>query len=974
MSTHDLKEIFRSITPDNIKDIPVIRDSMDIFIDILKERSKQSIDLSTYMDNREIRRELFKTYLSDLYNVLDGIKDNQKIIDLITKRNEIYQSEDYEFISRQALEDMLDRITDEHFVAFKSFREKKGTIKGIEYIFQLIATLVNTPDGIDYVVIEGENPFELSIEGTLPPEFYYFLIAPLAHPAGFTYSYAQAVTWELIDYFFPIEIQYTVKQIIVNCITYVNGNSVKKTIDFSDRSVIDIKKNEYTWPKTTKIFFGDEHKGEYLENLIYANGDSTVSLIKEVDGELIVLNSFGDYCTLTYAVESIIIQDPDFDKMISSLIYPYDKSYYNYKWDDENGVLIPSDDTIVEDIFDSSIIPAEEKTPYLSWDTIPFWNRVGFDPFKWSIWNGRGYPDSGVVTRIAQETDKFYGSGLGLINPEVTLIGDPENFILGKQEYTKDQALNEFISEDIPQRFNSFETGTIGQDILYGITEYGSEEVLLTQPGRYRLDQASISGDAFHMTYVDVGTKVNEFIIKDSVSSYIVPDCFELENSQYTGSEVLDQQEIIPFHTDTYDNLSSRGTNKDSTIRVNSFIVRDDDYSFVLMNDLTTDNITTQESVQISSEWNLGSGKGSLQNTIYVLGEELNIRVPKWEIPKLKDSYFDIGNYNKIGVDRYDIQLHNVYGTLDVGIGDRVNIIGEYELIGGSNFSNSTGFWNNAFHQLSDDFEFGVFRDGVWLPDNNANQPVLTDLSSNYSDSLVNGNIVQVFTDNSDKIISVYEEITHADDYEISFNEELGYHRYFTENSDNLITSIFYNSVIENYEYSYGETIYINSDYEISELSEYIIGSQGFNRIFNERSDEISFTDVSLSSTDYSKSYETYYLIGTEDTLGVLSNIQHGLIGTGKVGNPINEYIDAFTEDSDMYCSFDTFDGDGNSVPNYVFKTKTLDLQHSDYRINFNKLLLIGNEYIGENLINPVDYIDAFTEDSDSNLIIDKEI
>ena len=281
---YNLKEIFKGITPDNIKDIPVIKDSMNIFIEVLEERAKQSIDINSYTENKKVRKELFKTYLGDLYEVLDGIKDNQKLIDLITSRNSIYSGMgDYEFISREVLEDMLSRISDEHFMAFRNFREKKGTIKAIEYIFHLIATLVNSPEGVEYIIIEGKNPFELGIEGTLPPEFYYYLIAPLAHPAGFTFAYAQAVAWELVDYFFPIERVYTVRKLDINCVSVDPSNpnsNIKNTTDFSSRKVIDIIKNSYIWPRSLKIYFGGEHEGEYLENLTYANGHSTVELKK----------------------------------------------------------------------------------------------------------------------------------------------------------------------------------------------------------------------------------------------------------------------------------------------------------------------------------------------------------------------------------------------------------------------------------------------------------------------------------------------------------------------------------------------------------------------------------------------------------------------------------------------------------------------------------------------------------------------
>lgn len=942
---HNLKEIFRSITPDNIKDIPVIKDSMEIFIELLEERSQQSIDLSTYIENKEIRRQLFKTYMGDLYDVLDGIKDNQKIIDLITKRNELYEtSSEFEFISRKALDDMLDRITDEHFMAFKSFREKKGTIKGIEYIFHLIATLVNSPEGVDYVVIEGENPFELGIEGTLPPEFYYFLIAPLAHPAGFTYSYAQAVAWELLDYFFPIEIQYTVRQLVANCISIdpITGAQTKRSTDFSNRIVIDIKEESFTWPRSTKIYFGGEHLGEYLENLVYSNGDSTVEL-KNDNG---ILKKYGDFCTLVRVIESLVIQDSDFDKIVSTLIYPYDKTYY------------PE----INDVFDSSVGYVQHKTPYLSWDKAPFFSVIGYDPFKFDSWNGRGYPDSGIITRITQETDKVYGSGLGVLNPETPLIG--EGNIWGKHEFTIGQSLNEYISEDIPQRVNSAEIGTIpGKDILYGMDTLYDKETILTQPGRPRLDQAHISGDAFHMSYVSISTEIDGFIVRDDTKSYIVPDCYELENSKFVGTDVIDKQDNIAFHEESYNKTKSMSTDSDETIRVNSFVIQDNEYSFVLFIDNTSENITRPKSIQINPEWTLGNGLGKLAGE-YQIGDELNIRVPKWNIPMLRDSHFEIGVFNRIGITRYDKKLDNFYGSEDPLIGSRINILGDFELIGGSNYNTLIpGFWNNGFHQLSDQFEFGVFRDGIWLPDNNVNQPTIVDVNDNYSLSLVNGTMKEVFGDNSDTI-SHHEEVSYTDDYEKSYTEELGEYRFFTENSDTLITNIGF-SLPDNYQYSYEGDVFIGGNRPGGIgyiLEDYFIGGNNTTRVFDENSDVISFSINPLMDNNYSKSFESTYFIG--DELGVLNDYKQGLIGVRNIGEVLNKVVDAFTENSDMYYSFDTYDSDGNPIPNYTFRTKSLQLDN-DYTQSFNRLLLIGNETIGDNLINPYLNDEAFSENSD---------
>ena len=83
--SNDLQSIFKSITPDNIQSIPVIRDAMDIFISSLEEVSSTSIDVKNAFDNTNIREELIKIYLDDLYNVLQQIQFNQKIVEYIER-------------------------------------------------------------------------------------------------------------------------------------------------------------------------------------------------------------------------------------------------------------------------------------------------------------------------------------------------------------------------------------------------------------------------------------------------------------------------------------------------------------------------------------------------------------------------------------------------------------------------------------------------------------------------------------------------------------------------------------------------------------------------------------------------------------------------------------------------------------------------------------------------------------------------
>ena len=77
----NLKYIFDAITPENIKNIPVIRSAMDIFIQNLEKNAKVSKDIRKIYesDNENVKIALIKTYLNSLYNVISKAQTNKVI-------------------------------------------------------------------------------------------------------------------------------------------------------------------------------------------------------------------------------------------------------------------------------------------------------------------------------------------------------------------------------------------------------------------------------------------------------------------------------------------------------------------------------------------------------------------------------------------------------------------------------------------------------------------------------------------------------------------------------------------------------------------------------------------------------------------------------------------------------------------------------------------------------------------------------
>ena len=387
----NLKEIYNAITPDNIRGIPAINEFMHIFIEVLEERSKQSIDISTYNENRKIQTELFKTYLSDLYEVLDSIKDNQRIIDSIEEKNSLFDGlvDNYQYMNPKILEEVIDSITDENYLAFKNFREKKGTKRGIEQLYYFIASLVNTPEGDHFVNIVGDRPFNFRVEGSLPTEFYYYIIAPLAHPAGFSYNYAQAVSSILIDYFFPFTASFSVNRLDVNSVDFEEDGTteIRETISFMDREVIRIEKQELVFPKTTKIYFGGTHLGEYLEEIIEEGGVRIVYLKGPADN---IIKKYGEYSTL----------DHDMVELVS------------IHWEGE----------VVDEITLEVYEVSEEKitdslSPYVNHVTLPYWDYIGSPGY------GKDEYDTPEDTMNTIGADGFY------IERKIIKLDDQQSYV-----------------------------------------------------------------------------------------------------------------------------------------------------------------------------------------------------------------------------------------------------------------------------------------------------------------------------------------------------------------------------------------------------------------------------------------------------------------------------------------------------------------------------------------------------------------
>ena len=291
---NELLSMFKAITPDNIKNLPIISDSMEIFIELLEQYSPISLNIKTSLSEDttpKIEEELPKVYLYDYYSMIENLRNNKTIVNKFKKWNEALNPNiypiglpiisdrlfiDYFIIGQEGgvlhdndepddeikwninpLSGKLDVLKQnilqnkaENYYINRKFKESKGLKKSIQFIYDIVNEHIVNPDERRALEInETGRPFEFSIiSGSMDKDIYKQSVAYLAHPLGFTYEYIYISELRFSDDYGLRKI-YNVRMLEVRCLS---GN-VEKYI----KNVIYIEeKTNYL-----KIVFSD---GSYL--------------------------------------------------------------------------------------------------------------------------------------------------------------------------------------------------------------------------------------------------------------------------------------------------------------------------------------------------------------------------------------------------------------------------------------------------------------------------------------------------------------------------------------------------------------------------------------------------------------------------------------------------------------------------------------------------------------------------------------
>ena len=290
---NQFSQIVKNLIPENIRNIKLIKDSIDVFLQHIIDNSNIAIDIANIFDENKtaLYEEFVKIYLKNMYLVLTDSNYNQQLNAKLTKLYKLAGLKDFKEITIS--DDVLKILNKDIIFGNKAFKNSKGISTSIEYVYHLIEQLelqqsILRGDGY-FRFIEGDEVFEYTIEGSLLQEIYEHFVKPLSHPVGWTYSYNRLYELYFKDYFL-VKPVYKFNYFYVGCqwgqsdkkddykanlgylpFTDSDGNNIKQ----KDGVLIYADNNEkYPFENLEDLMFVANHKDVKLDIPIIRDGNS----------------------------------------------------------------------------------------------------------------------------------------------------------------------------------------------------------------------------------------------------------------------------------------------------------------------------------------------------------------------------------------------------------------------------------------------------------------------------------------------------------------------------------------------------------------------------------------------------------------------------------------------------------------------------------------------------------------------------
>lgn len=307
----DIRGIFDAITPENIKNIPLISTAMAIFIENIEENATVAESIKSVYKNEydvndspmvqeaklNLRKGLLDVYMTALYQVLTKAQSNDVI------RAKFEQAG---ITGTPFFQDVERIINDEYFITNKAFKEKLGTDLSIKYAYNLTKYLETAETANDLNLYEVK-PFHFRTDGSILKEMYENIVKPLAHPIGFTYEYNQIVDQSIQD-LFGIDIIYNIYDIEIRNLDGHFDIFTEAATDVDVKADFLTRKN----PITGRLFTTQEYNNQVV---VWTNKVVDTFVDKTVDDRRFrsILFTDGTYLQqYTNPIEILYISYADF--------------------------------------------------------------------------------------------------------------------------------------------------------------------------------------------------------------------------------------------------------------------------------------------------------------------------------------------------------------------------------------------------------------------------------------------------------------------------------------------------------------------------------------------------------------------------------------------------------------------------------------------------------------------------------------
>lgn len=298
----DLSVIFNAIVPDNIKELPLVKQCTKIFIEQLNRNSiiaqrisnLYDVDKKTWLQQNAdgsvsaitdsefvsasksvLKTGLFQVYLNVLHSLILKMQLDNEITYGNTLRN---------YSNSLIYRDINNFLSQEYLGSFRYFQQNSGTQNAIKYIYQFAKYLETGYLYSDLNLLEGSGPFALGYQGSLQRKYFGAFIQPMAHPAGWCEEYECIIDLLLIDYF-GIKIEYEMPKGI--SLRTVDG----RYLVFTDKTLSELyqsllEPNNFVSLKP----LSEEEASAYTENQVFADEESMFEEIQNPKNRVVIVN------------------------------------------------------------------------------------------------------------------------------------------------------------------------------------------------------------------------------------------------------------------------------------------------------------------------------------------------------------------------------------------------------------------------------------------------------------------------------------------------------------------------------------------------------------------------------------------------------------------------------------------------------------------------------------------------------------